>query len=69
MITSLILTLIVFILFWIVQQYVIGNAPFDAKIKWGFTAIAALIAVIIIAGIWGIFPADTYGWHDRLAKP
>lgn len=63
MITSLILTLIVFILFWIAQQYVISNAPFDPKIKWGFTAIAALIAIVIIAGIWGIVPPDAYGWR------
>lgn len=66
MIASLILTLIVFICFWIVQSYVIGNAPFDPKIKWGFTAIAALIVVIVICGIWGIIPADSYGWHERL---
>jgi hypothetical protein len=30
------------------------------------TAIAAIIAVVIIAGIWGIIPADSYGWHERL---
>lgn len=66
MIGALILTLIVFVCFWIVQQYCIGNAPFDPKIKWGFTAIAALIAVLLILGIWGILPVDSGVWHARL---
>jgi hypothetical protein len=50
----------------VIQLYVIGNAPFDARIKWGCTAIAAIIAVVVIAGIWGIIPAESYGWHDRI---
>jgi len=32
MISALILTLIVFVPFWIIQQYVIGGAPFDPRI-------------------------------------
>lgn len=62
MISALILTIIVLLLFWLVQQYAIAGAPFDAKVKWGITAIAVLIAVMIIAGIWGIIPPDL-GWH------
>jgi heme A synthase len=63
MITSIILTFVVFFLLYIAQTYIIGNAPFDPKIKWGFTAIAALIAIVIIAGIWGLVGPEPYGWH------
>jgi hypothetical protein len=65
MISALILTLIVFILFWLIYAYVIMPAPFDPKIKWAFGAIATIIAVIIIAGIWGILPSGDIGWHDH----
>ncbi len=66
MIAALILTLIVFILFWIAHQYVISNSPFDPKIKWGFTAIAAIIAIVIIGGIWGVIPDENFGWHRHI---
>lgn len=63
MVAALILTLIVFICFWLVQQYAVGNAPFDPKIKWGVTAIAVIIAVLLILGIWGIVPGEGLDWH------
>jgi hypothetical protein len=54
MILHAILTLIVLICFWLAQNR-IGSAPFgDARVKWGLTGIALLIAILVILDIWGL---------------
>lgn len=61
MITSLILTVVVMVCFFVILQYVINPSPLDQNMKWGVTAIAALILVLIILSIWGVIPAAD--WH------
>lgn len=68
MIMAMILTCVVFMLFWMFYKYAISNAPFEVEIKWAMGVIAVLIAIAMIAGIWGLYPDGAcfnFAFHDR----
>jgi len=52
-ITSLILTLVAFVVFYILITFVMPPVE-DARVSWAFRAIAALILVLVICRIWGL---------------
>jgi hypothetical protein len=60
MIMSLILTLVILVCYWLATA-MINSAPIgNSNVKWGVVAIATLIAIVAILGIWGLIPAGEF---------
>lgn len=57
MLLHLVYTIVVFILLWLYVQYIVNPAPFDQMVKWLMMAVGGIVAIVVIAQIWGIgFP-------------